>query len=117
MNDSKVVLWRDPLFFSALGAALLFWLILFAIARPAPNLAWPLHAPVLFVFPALLYPGNLRGTYWGELLELIGAGHRFMCFVVVVSGFLRRGTGWIKPRNLFCRTNAEPSVAIRPELT
>ena len=26
---------------------------------------------------------------------LIGAGHRFMCFFVFVSGFLRRGTGWM----------------------
>lgn len=75
MNDSKVALWRDPLFFSALGAALLFWLILFAIARPAPNLTWPLHAPVLFVFPALLYPVLEELVFRGLVQEL---AHRYL---------------------------------------
>ena len=48
--------WRDPMFFAAVCAALVYWLILFLVTHTRPDLGWPLRAPLEFLYPALLYP-------------------------------------------------------------
>jgi len=75
MDGSKVAFWRDSLFFGALGAGILFWLILFAVTRPAPDLTWPLHDPMRFIYPALLYPVLEELVFRGLLQDL---AHRYL---------------------------------------
>jgi membrane protease YdiL (CAAX protease family) len=48
--------WRDPLFYLALAAALVYWAGVYFYSRPQPDLDWPLQAPLRFLYPALLYP-------------------------------------------------------------
>ncbi|VAW72724.1 hypothetical protein MNBD_GAMMA15-1881 [hydrothermal vent metagenome] len=47
---------RDPVFLAAIGAALLYWGVLFVVSKPEIDLAWPLREPLRFLYPALLYP-------------------------------------------------------------
>jgi uncharacterized protein len=56
MSTTPARFWRDPLFFAAAGAALLYWLTLWTLRSPQPDLAWPLQTPLRFLYPALLYP-------------------------------------------------------------
>jgi membrane protease YdiL (CAAX protease family) len=56
MNQTEERYWRDPLFFAAVAAALLYWLGLYLLTRPEVDAAWPLREPLRFVYPALLYP-------------------------------------------------------------
>jgi len=56
MNPPHRDFWRDPVFLAAVGAALLYWGLLFVISTPASDLAWPLREPMRFIYPALLYP-------------------------------------------------------------
>jgi membrane protease YdiL (CAAX protease family) len=48
--------WLDPLFFTALAAALGYWLVLYWVTGPTPDPAWPLRDPLRFAYPALFYP-------------------------------------------------------------
>ncbi|MCO6412667.1 MAG: JDVT-CTERM system CAAX-type protease [Thiogranum sp.] len=48
--------WHDPLFFAAIAAALLYWMGLSLTTPAGSDLAWPLRAPLAFLYPALLYP-------------------------------------------------------------
>ncbi len=56
MSKLQPRFWRDPLFFVAIAAALVYWLGLYLLTRQAPDLGWPLREPWRFVYPALLYP-------------------------------------------------------------
>ena len=56
MNQLHKAFWRDPVFLVAMGAALLYWGLLFVISTPVTHLAWPLSEPLRFLYPALLYP-------------------------------------------------------------
>jgi CAAX protease family protein len=62
--------WRDVLFYAAIAAALTYWLALFLITRPQPNLAWPLREPLVFIYPALLYPIVEELVFRGLLQDL-----------------------------------------------
>ena len=48
--------WADPLFFAAVAAALVYWLVLYLVTQTAPEPGWPLREPLRFLYPALLYP-------------------------------------------------------------
>jgi membrane protease YdiL (CAAX protease family) len=48
--------WRDPLFYTAVAAALLYWLALYLLLQPPLELGWPLREPWRFLYPALFYP-------------------------------------------------------------
>lgn len=53
---SKQAYWRDPLFYLALAAAVIFWTGLYLLLQPTPDPGWPLDAPLRFLSAALLYP-------------------------------------------------------------
>jgi membrane protease YdiL (CAAX protease family) len=46
----------DPRFLFALLAACVFWVILVAVTGQHPQPAWPIDAPLVFLYPALVYP-------------------------------------------------------------
>ena len=71
MNQQHKAFWFDPVFLTAMGAALLFWGLLFAISSPAIDLAWPLREPLRFIYPALLYPIIEEIIFRGFLQEFI----------------------------------------------
>ena len=56
MNGKAIIYWKDPLFFAAIGAALLYWMLLFITTQPQPDPGWPLRDPLRFLYPALFYP-------------------------------------------------------------
>ncbi len=70
VNAAQARYWKDPLFFAALGAALLYWGVLYLLVRPAPDPAWPLREPLRFLYPALLYPVVEEMIFRGYLQEL-----------------------------------------------
>lgn len=47
---------RDRVFWGAIIAGLFFWSGLYLYTRPDLNLIWPLTQPVVFFFPAVVYP-------------------------------------------------------------
>ena len=56
MKRQDLVYWRDPLFFAAIGAALMYWLAMYLITGVEPDPGWPLREPLRFLYPALFYP-------------------------------------------------------------
>ncbi|MGA7801275.1 MAG: JDVT-CTERM system glutamic-type intramembrane protease [Gammaproteobacteria bacterium] len=65
--------WRDLRFWLALGAAPLFWAALLAFVPHEPlQLSWPLHAPLAFLLPALVYPIAEEIIFRGALQEWLG---------------------------------------------
>jgi membrane protease YdiL (CAAX protease family) len=62
--------WRDTLFYAAIGAALAYWLALFLVTQPQPDLNWPLREPLAFLYPALLYPVVEELVFRGLLQDL-----------------------------------------------
>ncbi len=70
MYEKKSRYWKDPLFFAAIGVALLYWGVLYAVTQPVPDPAWPLHDPLRFIYPALLYPIIEELVFRGYLQEL-----------------------------------------------
>lgn len=71
MNAPQPRYWRDPLFYAALVAALVYWSLLFMLVGPRPELTWPLREPVVFLYPALLYPVLEEVVFRGLLQELL----------------------------------------------
>ena len=64
-------LWRDPLFWLAIMAGPLCWLLLYLLLRPAsPQWSWPLAAPAEYLLPVLLYPVLEEIVFRGLLQEL-----------------------------------------------
>ena len=49
-------LWRDRIFWAAIAAAVIFWVVLYGFGRPNVNVAWPLTHPWLFLIPAIISP-------------------------------------------------------------
>jgi membrane protease YdiL (CAAX protease family) len=49
-------LWQDPLFWLALAAGPLCWLVIYLLLRTEPRWGWPLAAPLQYLLPALVYP-------------------------------------------------------------
>ena len=56
MKRNGVIYWRDPLFFAAIAAALVYWLAMYLITSVQPDPGWPLREPLRFLYPALIYP-------------------------------------------------------------
>ncbi len=56
MKQLLISLIKDKLYWLALGAASIFWLLLFYQTSYIPNLAWPLASPLRFLTLVLLYP-------------------------------------------------------------
>lgn len=63
--------WSDPLFFAAIGAALLYWAALYLATAPSPDPAWPLREPLRFLYPALLYPVVEELVFRGLIQDFI----------------------------------------------
>ncbi len=74
MNTLQPRFWRDTLFYAAVGAALVYWLGLYVVTRPQTALDWPLHAPLLFLYPALFYPVAEELVFRGLVQDL---AHRY----------------------------------------
>jgi len=65
------MLWRDLLFWLAVMAGPLCWLLLYLLLRPAtPQWTWPLAAPAEYLLPVLLYPVLEEIVFRGLLQEL-----------------------------------------------
>ncbi|MGD2074778.1 MAG: JDVT-CTERM system glutamic-type intramembrane protease [Gammaproteobacteria bacterium] len=56
MPNSGRRFWVDPLFFAALAAAVVYWVVLYRTSGAGPDPGWPLRDPARFVYPALIYP-------------------------------------------------------------
>jgi hypothetical protein len=70
MDGEKSRYWKDPLFFAAIGVALLYWGVLYAVTQPVPDPAWPLRDPLRFIYPALLYPFVEELIFRGYIQDL-----------------------------------------------
>ena len=88
--------WRDPLFYLALAAAIMFWLALYLFTRPAVDLVWPLHEPLRFAIAALLYPVAEEVVFRGLVQDLaqLNLGRN-----LAVVGRLLDGPQQIRPVN------------------
>jgi len=65
------MLWRDTLFWLAVMAGPLCWLLLYLLLRPAtPQWTWPLAAPADYLLPVLFYPVLEEIVFRGLLQEL-----------------------------------------------
>ena len=64
-------LWQDPLFWLALAAGPVCWLVLYLLLQPAPQWDWPLAAPLLYLLPALMYPVLEEVVFRGLIQELV----------------------------------------------
>jgi membrane protease YdiL (CAAX protease family) len=63
--------WKDPLFYAALTAGLLFWLALYLLQQPVIQWDWPLLRPWQFLVPVVLYPVVEEVVFRGLLQELV----------------------------------------------
>lgn len=70
MDAKKSRYWKDPLFFAAIGAAVLYWGVLYAFTPHTPDPGWPLRDPLRFLYPALLYPVIEELIFRGYVQEL-----------------------------------------------
>jgi hypothetical protein len=75
MSAQQPRYWRDALFYAAIAAALAYWLALLLVTRPQPDLNWPLREPLVFIYPALLYPVVEELVFRGLLQDL---AHRYL---------------------------------------
>ena len=74
MNKSPVqtrLSWRNPLFYAALMAGLLFWLALYLLQQPVIQWDWPLLQPWQFLVPVVFYPLVEEMVFRGLLQELV----------------------------------------------
>lgn len=74
MNKSTVqtrLSWKDPLFYAALMAGLLFWLVLYLLQQPVIQWDWPLLQPWQFLVPVVFYPLVEEVVFRGLLQELV----------------------------------------------
>jgi membrane protease YdiL (CAAX protease family) len=62
--------WRDRLFWLAVMAGPLSWLVLFLLLRPAPQWDWPFRMPIEYLLPAVIYPVLEETVFRGLLQEL-----------------------------------------------
>jgi len=63
--------WRDTLFYAALAAALLYWLVLYLLLQPSLDPGWPLREPWRFLYPALFSPVVEELVFRGLLQDLL----------------------------------------------
>jgi membrane protease YdiL (CAAX protease family) len=74
LNKSPVqtrLSWKDPLFYAALMAGLLFWLALYLLQQPVVQWDWPLLQPWQFLVPVVFYPLVEEMVFRGLLQELV----------------------------------------------
>ena len=74
MNKSTIqtrLSWKDPLFYAALMAGLLFWLVLYLLQQPVIQWDWPLLQPWQFLVPVVFYPLVEEVVFRGLLQELV----------------------------------------------
>jgi membrane protease YdiL (CAAX protease family) len=74
LNKSPVqtrLSWKDPLFYAALMAGLLFWLALYLLQQPVIQWDWPLLQPWQFLVPVVFYPLVEEMVFRGLLQELV----------------------------------------------
>jgi membrane protease YdiL (CAAX protease family) len=74
LNKSPVqtrLSWKDPLFYAALMAGLLFWLALYLLQQPVVQWDWPLLQPWQFLVPVVFYPLVEEVVFRGLLQELV----------------------------------------------
>lgn len=71
MDAKKSRYWKDPLFFAAIGTAVIYWGALYAITQPTPDPGWPLRDPLRFIYPALLYPIIEELVFRGYIQEFV----------------------------------------------
>lgn len=62
--------WKDVHLHLALGVAPVFWAVLYGFTTPDIHWAWPLREPVLFLWPALLYPVMEEIVFRGLVQDL-----------------------------------------------
>jgi membrane protease YdiL (CAAX protease family) len=70
MPNTRPRFWSDPLFFTALAAALAYWLALYLLSGLTPEPGWPLREPLRFLYPALIYPLVEELLFRGLIQEL-----------------------------------------------
>jgi len=49
-------IWRDARFWAAVGAAPMYWTVLYLRQTPRLDLHWPLRAPLAFLLVVMVYP-------------------------------------------------------------
>ena len=78
-SPSSRTLWRDRLFWLAVTAGPLCWLVLYLLLRPAtPQWTWPLATPADFLLPVLFYPVLEEIVFRGLLTSLVFTGFHFL---------------------------------------
>lgn len=63
--------WRDPLFYLALAAAVIFWVLLYLLTQPEVNLGWIFDQPSRLLFAVLLYPVAEELVFRGLVQDLM----------------------------------------------
>lgn len=63
--------WRDPLFYLALAAAMIFWFFLYLLTQPDVNLRWAFDQPSRFLFAVLLYPVAEEVVFRGFIQDFV----------------------------------------------
>lgn len=61
--------WLEARFVLALLAACIYWLGLYVMTQPEPDWFWPLRTPMIFLFPALIYPVLEEVVFRGLIQE------------------------------------------------
>jgi membrane protease YdiL (CAAX protease family) len=63
--------WQDSLFWLALAAGPVCWLVLYLLLQPDLQLAWPFASPHAYLLPVLLYPVLEEVVFRGLIQELV----------------------------------------------
>lgn len=78
----------DVRFRVAVGAAILFWIVLAFIVKPSPDWGWPLHQFRQFLYLAILYPVLEEIVFRGYLQGVLRRWHhglRELCGISVAN--------------------------------
>jgi membrane protease YdiL (CAAX protease family) len=64
-------LWRDRIFWVAVTAAVIFWVMLYEFVRPHVNVTWPLADPWLFLTSTIISPILEEVVFRGLIQEYL----------------------------------------------
>jgi membrane protease YdiL (CAAX protease family) len=64
-------LWKDPLFWLALAAGPVCWMVLLALLQPGTQWSWPLFAPAYYLSTVVFYPVLEEIVFRGLLQEVV----------------------------------------------